>query len=83
MEHDLEQDIRYLAYDLWRTAGRDFGQTALDFWAMAEQMIIEITANSVRRANTATAATVETAADWPPALRALYLYRCLLYTSCV
>lgn len=83
MEHDLEQDIRYLAYDLWRTAGRDFGQTALDFWAMAEQMVVEITANSVRRANTAAAAAVETATDWPPALRALYLYRLRELARCM
>ena len=36
MEPDLEHDIRHLAYHIWQTAGRDFGQTALDFWAMAE-----------------------------------------------
>jgi hypothetical protein len=71
----LEHDIRYLAYHLWQTAGRDFSQTALDFWAMAERMVIELTADSVRRANTATASAVETAAAWPAALRALYLYR--------
>ncbi len=75
MEPDLEHDIRYLAYHLWQTAGRDFSQTALDFWAMAERMVIELTADSVRRANTATASAVETAAAWPAALRALYLYR--------
>ena len=32
MEPDLEHDIRHLAYHIWQTAGRDFGQTALDFW---------------------------------------------------
>jgi len=36
MEPDLEHDIRHLAYHLWQAAGREFGQTALDFWAMAE-----------------------------------------------
>jgi hypothetical protein len=75
MENDLEHDIRHLAYHIWQTAGRDFSQTALDFWAMAERMVIELTADSVRRANTATATAVETATAWPPALRALYLYR--------
>ena len=75
MEPDLEHDIRKLAYHIWQTAGRDFSQTALDFWAMAERMVIELTADSVRRANTATASAVETAAAWPAALRALYLYR--------
>lgn len=83
MENDLEQDIRHLAYDLWRTAGRDFGQTALDFWVMAEQMIIEITANSVRQTNAATAAVVETATAWPPALRALYVYRVRELARCM
>ena len=68
MEPDLEHEIRTLAYHIWQTAGRDFSQTALDFWAMAERMVIELTADSVRRANTATASAVETAAAWPAAL---------------
>ncbi len=75
MENDLEPDIRHLAYHLWQTAGRDFSRTALDFWAMAERMVIELTADSVRRVNTATATAVENATAWPLALRALYLYR--------
>ncbi len=75
MENNLEHDIRHLAYHIWQTAGSDFGQTALDFWAMAERMVIELTADSVRRVNTTTAAAVETATAWPPTLRALYLYR--------
>lgn len=75
MENDLEHDIRNLAYHIWLTAGSDFSRTALDFWVMAEQMIIELTADSARRANTAVASVAETAAAWPSALRALYLYR--------
>ncbi|MDS4022530.1 MAG: DUF2934 domain-containing protein [Candidatus Competibacter sp.] len=75
MENELEPDIRNLAYHIWQTAGRDFGQTALDFWAMAERMVIELTADSVRRANAATAAAIESATAWPAALRALYRYR--------
>ena len=55
MEHDLEPEIRHLAYHIWQTAGRDFGQTALDFWAMAERMVIEMTVDSVRRTHAATA----------------------------
>ncbi len=47
MEPDLEPDIRNLAYHLWRTAGRDFGQTALDFWAIAERIVVEMIADSV------------------------------------
>ena len=65
MEPDLEHDIRHLAYHIWHTAGRDFSQTALDFWAMAERMVIELTADSVRRANAATASAVENAAAGP------------------
>ena len=75
MEPDLEHDIRNLAYHIWQTAGRDFGQTALNFWAMAEQMVIEMTVDSVRRMRAATASAVESAAAWPAALRALYHYR--------
>lgn len=75
MENNLEYDIRNLAYHIWLTAGSDFSRTALDFWVMAEQMIIELTADSARRANTAATAVAENAAVWPSALRALYLYR--------
>ncbi|KAB2922408.1 MAG: DUF2934 domain-containing protein, partial [Candidatus Contendobacter sp.] len=52
-EPDLEPEIRHLAHHLWQTAGRDFGQTALDFWAMAERMVVEMTVDSVRRTNVA------------------------------
>lgn len=83
MEPDLEPDIRHLAYHLWQTAGRDFGQTALDFWAMAERMVVEMTVDSVRRVNAATAAAVENAATWPSALRALYLYRARELARCM
>jgi len=75
MENDLEHDIRHLAYHIWQTAGREFSQTALDFWGMAERMVIELTVDSIRRANTTTVTAVETAAAWPAALRALYRYR--------
>jgi hypothetical protein len=75
MENDLEQEIRSLAYHIWRTAGNEFGRTALDFWVMAERMVIELTADSVRLANMATTSAVETATSWPSALCALYLYR--------
>lgn len=74
MEQSLEHEIRHLAYDMWRSAEIGFGQ-ALDFWVMAEQMVIELTADSVRRANTATTLAFENIAAWPSALRALYLYR--------
>ena len=75
MEHDLENEIRALAHQIWRTAGSEFGQTALDFWVMAEQMVVELTADSVRRANAAAVVVAQNAAAWPSALRALYFYR--------
>lgn len=83
MENDLEHDIRKLAYHIWQTAGREFGQTALDFWEMAERMVIELTADSARRASTATASAFENAATWPSALRALYLYRVRELARCM
>jgi Protein of unknown function (DUF2934) len=83
LENDLESEIRSLAYSIWRSAGSDFGQTALDFWAMAERMVIELTADSVRRANTATTSIIENAATWPSALHALYLYRVRELARCM
>lgn len=75
MENELEHEIRNLAYHIWLTAGSDIGRTALDFWVMAEQMVIELTADSARRARETTAIALEHATAWPSALRALYLYR--------
>ena len=83
MENDLEPEIRNLAYHLWQSAGHEFGQTALDFWEMAERMVVELTADSVRRANTVAASAIETAAAWPSALRALYLYRVRELAHCM
>lgn len=82
MENDLEHEIRSFAYDMWRAAGNEFGRN-LDFWVMAEQMVIEITADSARRANAAAASAIETAAAWPSALRALYLYRIRELAHCM
>lgn len=73
-KNNLEHQIRNLAYDMWRSAESEFGH-ALDFWAMAEQMVVEMTADSARRANVAASSALEIATAWPAALRALYLYR--------
>ena len=83
MENDLEPEIRNLAYHLWQSTGHAFGQTALDFWEMAERMVVELTADSIRRANTAASSMLETAAAWPSALRALYLYRVRELARCM
>ncbi|KAB2933722.1 MAG: DUF2934 domain-containing protein [Candidatus Contendobacter sp.] len=83
MENDLEPEIRNLAYHLWQSAGNEFGRTTLDFWEMAERMVVELTADSVRRTNAAAASVLETAAAWPSALRALYLYRVRELARCM
>lgn len=83
METDLEHEIRDLAYHIWLTAGNDFSRQALDFWVMAEQMVIEMTADSVRQFHATTALALENAALWPSALRALYLYRIRELAHCM
>lgn len=74
MENDLEQEIHNLAYHIWQSAGNEVGR-ALDFWLMAERMVIELTADSVRLANTAATSAWEATSTWPTALRSLYFYR--------
>lgn len=83
MENDLEHDIRNLAYDIWLMAGTDFSRTALDFWRMAEQMVIEMTADSARRANAAATTVLENMTAWPSALHALYRYRVRELAHCM
>ena len=83
MENHLEHEIRNIAYDNWLSAGSDLGRTALDFWVMAEQMVVEFTADSARRANIAAASALESVAAWPSALRALYLYRIRELAHCM
>ncbi len=74
MENDLEHEIRNLAYHIWQSAGNEFGR-GLDFWLMAERMVIELAADSVRLANTAATSAVEATSTWPTTLRSLYFYR--------
>lgn len=38
---DHEQQIRELAYSLWRSAGQPYW-TALEYWVMAEKMVVEL-----------------------------------------
>ncbi|HOB60954.1 MAG TPA: DUF2934 domain-containing protein [Candidatus Competibacteraceae bacterium] len=83
METDLEHEIRDLAYHIWLTAGNDFSRQTLDFWVMAEQMVIEMTADSIRQFHAATTLALENAALWPSALRALYLYRIRELAHCM
>ena len=74
MENDLEQEIHNLAYHIWQSAGNEVGR-ALDFWLMAERMVIELAADSARLANTTATSAWEATSTWPTTLRSLYFYR--------
>jgi hypothetical protein len=47
MEQVVEQRIRSLAQPLWESAARPYGM-AMDFWLMAEQMVLEMVAATAR-----------------------------------
>jgi hypothetical protein len=47
MEQLVEQRIRTLAQPLWESAARPYGM-AMDFWLMAEQMVLEMVAATAR-----------------------------------
>jgi Protein of unknown function (DUF2934) len=47
MDKVTEEDVRGLAQPLWESAARPYGM-ALDFWLMAEQMVLEMMAASAR-----------------------------------
>jgi hypothetical protein len=52
MESNLDERIRGLAQPLWESAARPYG-VALDFWLMAEQMVIEMMSATARLQNKA------------------------------
>lgn len=41
MDHEQEQRIRELAYGLWQSAERPYW-VALEYWLMAEKMVLEM-----------------------------------------
>ena len=47
MEGKLDERIRGLAQPLWESAARPYGM-ALDFWLMAEQMVMEVVSATAR-----------------------------------
>ena len=47
MEKAVEEHIRVLAQPLWESAARPYGM-AMDFWLMAEQMVLEMMAATAR-----------------------------------
>ncbi len=60
MDTQMEIRIRSLAHPLWESAARPYGM-ALDFWLMAEQMILEMLTASARLATTAAGETMVSA----------------------
>jgi hypothetical protein len=68
MEPNIEERVRELAQPMWESAARPYGM-ALDFWLMAEQMVIEMmtTASKLQAdAVTAEAAAMPEHRLWPP-----------------
>ena len=60
MDTQMEIRIRSLAHPLWESAAQPYGM-ALDFWLMAEQMILEMLTASARLATTAAGETMVSA----------------------
>ena len=55
MDKSVEENIRNLAQPLWESAARPYGM-AMDFWLMAEQMVLEMVAATARMQDKATSA---------------------------
>jgi hypothetical protein len=55
MDKSVEENIRKLAQPLWESAARPYGM-AMDFWLMAEQMVLEMMAATARMQDKATSA---------------------------
>lgn len=55
MDKSVEENIRNLAQPLWESAARPYGM-AMDFWLIAEQMVLEMMAATARMQNKATSA---------------------------
>lgn len=70
MDTQMEVRIRSLAHPLWESAARPYGM-ALDFWLMAEQMILEMLTASSRLATAASGETAVMAAGDDPAMAAV------------
>lgn len=74
MNAEIEYKIRSLAYHMWRSAGQDYGR-AMDFWVMAEQMVLELVAATARLSGKAMDSAVVAAERSAPWLAAAYLQR--------
>lgn len=66
MHQTVEDQVRALARPLWESAARPFGM-AMDFWLMAEQMVLEVMAATTRLQSTMLSEIPAPTADIPAA----------------
>ena len=66
MYQTIEEQVRALARPLWESAARPFGM-AVDFWLMAEQMVLEVMAATTRLQSTMLSEAPSSTADVPAA----------------
>ncbi len=67
MDQLVEQRIRALARPLWESAARPYGM-AIDFWLMAEQMVLEVMATTSRLQETAVTEAPQPFTELPEAM---------------
>ena len=65
MDKSVEENIRKLAQPLWELAARPYGM-AMDFWLMAEQMVLEMMVATARMHDKATSAPPPPSVDELP-----------------
>lgn len=71
MANSLQDEIRDLAYHMWKSAGEEYGR-AFDFWLMAEEMVLEMSAAAGGLAQKSAEATAVNVQALPFRLRATY-----------
>lgn len=66
IEHSTEERIRALAKPLWESAARPYG-VAMDFWLMAEKMVLELVSTATQLQKTAAGeGDIPEHRMWPP-----------------
>lgn len=79
METNLDERIRGLAQPLWESAARPYG-VALDFWLMAEQMVMEMMSTTARLQNKAASPPPPPLSEFPdgmPVARVREMAECM------
>ena len=71
MNDETKAEIEKLAYHIWKSAGEDYGR-AIDFWLMAETMVLELSASAARFTQEAMS-TAAASATRPPIMRNAYI----------